>query len=191
MSDGELLLAAILAQPDEDTPRLAYADWLEETGDEADQRRADLIRVQVEHAAERLELPWAHPEIDGVTGTVRRGFVEEIELTEEQFLAHAAELFRQHPVTIVFLADKYPFGDLSQSFTWFFVGGHSPDAQVLPELFRESLLAHPLRRPDRRGCAFDGSALAQLALSEVAVNFGRWLADLPPLSLTSVARVAT
>lgn len=28
--DGTLLLAAILAQPDEDTPRLAYADWLDE-----------------------------------------------------------------------------------------------------------------------------------------------------------------
>lgn len=32
MTDGDRLLAAILAAPDEDTPRLMYADWLEENG---------------------------------------------------------------------------------------------------------------------------------------------------------------
>jgi uncharacterized protein (TIGR02996 family) len=31
MTDADALLAAILAHPDEDTPRLAYADWLDET----------------------------------------------------------------------------------------------------------------------------------------------------------------
>jgi uncharacterized protein (TIGR02996 family) len=47
MSDEEALLAAIAAHPEEDTPRLAYADWL----DEHDQPiRADFIRVQVEVA---------------------------------------------------------------------------------------------------------------------------------------------
>jgi uncharacterized protein (TIGR02996 family) len=30
MSDAEALLAAILSNPEEDTPRLAYADWLDE-----------------------------------------------------------------------------------------------------------------------------------------------------------------
>ena len=29
MSDRDALLAAIRAQPDEDTPRLIFADWLE------------------------------------------------------------------------------------------------------------------------------------------------------------------
>src|SRR4051812_26377180 len=37
------LEAAIVAQPDEDTPRLAYADWLDE---HADPDRAEFIRVQ-------------------------------------------------------------------------------------------------------------------------------------------------
>lgn len=41
------LLAAVQANPDDDTVRLVYADWLQENGDEA---RADLIRVQVEIA---------------------------------------------------------------------------------------------------------------------------------------------
>lgn len=47
MSDGEALLHAILMQPDEDTPRLACADWLDERGKHA---RAELIRVQCEIA---------------------------------------------------------------------------------------------------------------------------------------------
>lgn len=50
MSDGDALFAAILARPDEDVPRLAYADWLDEFGDERDRARAELIRVQIEIA---------------------------------------------------------------------------------------------------------------------------------------------
>ncbi|MCI0703951.1 MAG: TIGR02996 domain-containing protein [Planctomycetia bacterium] len=50
MSDGDALLAAILAQPDEDVPRLAYADWLDEVGDEQSRIRAEFIRVQIEMA---------------------------------------------------------------------------------------------------------------------------------------------
>lgn len=52
ISDGPALLDAILADPEEDTPRLVYADWLEEHGQG---ERAEFVRVQVElwhlHAA--------------------------------------------------------------------------------------------------------------------------------------------
>lgn len=55
MSDESALLAAIAANPDDDTARLAYADWLDEN-DRAEQ--AEFIRVQVaiangEHDHER------------------------------------------------------------------------------------------------------------------------------------------
>ncbi|HYT92744.1 MAG TPA: TIGR02996 domain-containing protein [Gemmataceae bacterium] len=40
-------LEHIIAHPDDDTPRLIFADWLEEQGDAA---RAEFIRVQVERA---------------------------------------------------------------------------------------------------------------------------------------------
>jgi uncharacterized protein (TIGR02996 family) len=43
MSDEAALLSAITAHPDEDTPRLAYADWLDEN--EAP-LQAEFIRVQ-------------------------------------------------------------------------------------------------------------------------------------------------
>jgi uncharacterized protein (TIGR02996 family) len=51
MSDGDVILSAILAEPDEDVPRLAYADWLDEYGGESERARAELIRVQVELAS--------------------------------------------------------------------------------------------------------------------------------------------
>ena len=43
--DGTALLAAILAHPEEDTPRLMYADWLEEHGKP---ERAEFIRARGE-----------------------------------------------------------------------------------------------------------------------------------------------
>ena len=44
--DHDALLAAVIADPDSDTPRLVYADYLEEAGDEADAARAEFIRMQ-------------------------------------------------------------------------------------------------------------------------------------------------
>jgi uncharacterized protein (TIGR02996 family) len=47
MSDEAALLRAIAAHPEEDTPRLAYADWLDEAGSEVAVARAEYIRIQV------------------------------------------------------------------------------------------------------------------------------------------------
>jgi uncharacterized protein (TIGR02996 family) len=47
VTDRDALFAAILAHPDEDTPRLAFADWLEEHGDAP---YAAFIRKQIELA---------------------------------------------------------------------------------------------------------------------------------------------
>jgi uncharacterized protein (TIGR02996 family) len=60
MSDGDVLMSAILAEPDEDVPRLAFADWLDEHGGESERARADLIRVQIElaHLPPQDLLPW-------------------------------------------------------------------------------------------------------------------------------------
>ncbi|HUR53326.1 MAG TPA: TIGR02996 domain-containing protein [Gemmataceae bacterium] len=50
MTDGDALRRAIVADPDDDTPRLIYADWLDENNQPD---RAALIRHQIE--AERAE----------------------------------------------------------------------------------------------------------------------------------------
>ena len=47
MSDEKALLAAIWEHPHEDTPRLMYADWLQEN---AQPERAEFIRLQIELA---------------------------------------------------------------------------------------------------------------------------------------------
>jgi uncharacterized protein (TIGR02996 family) len=69
MSDRDALIAAILANPDEDTPRLALADWLQENGEP---ERAEFIRVQVELARLRAAEEDL-PENFGTTRTGRRG----------------------------------------------------------------------------------------------------------------------
>jgi uncharacterized protein (TIGR02996 family) len=46
VTDRDALLTAIRAQPGEDTPKLAFADWLDENGDAADREWAALIRVK-------------------------------------------------------------------------------------------------------------------------------------------------
>jgi uncharacterized protein (TIGR02996 family) len=57
MTEDPILLAAVLAAPHDDAPRLAYADWLAGLPDEADQRRAEFIRLQIQLARE----PFAGP----------------------------------------------------------------------------------------------------------------------------------
>src|SRR5262245_20537259 len=47
MTDKDALLRNICAHPEDDAPRLVYADWLEEHGEGADLARADFIRAQV------------------------------------------------------------------------------------------------------------------------------------------------
>lgn len=43
----DALLKAVFESPDDDLPRLAYADWLEEHGGAADALHAELIRLQL------------------------------------------------------------------------------------------------------------------------------------------------
>jgi uncharacterized protein (TIGR02996 family) len=48
MTDRDALLRAIAANPDDDTPRLIYADLLDELGGYANTARAQFIRLQIE-----------------------------------------------------------------------------------------------------------------------------------------------
>jgi uncharacterized protein (TIGR02996 family) len=57
LSDGEALLKAIIADPDDDTPRLVFADWLDEF---KDKRWAEVIRKEYPGVARKVlkgELP--------------------------------------------------------------------------------------------------------------------------------------
>ena len=72
MSDGDALLRAVLACPEDDSARLVYADWLQENDQEA---WAELIRVQVELARPAPEHP-ASMKIDLLSS---EGHVQRIE----------------------------------------------------------------------------------------------------------------
>jgi uncharacterized protein (TIGR02996 family) len=107
-------LRAICDDPDDDTPRLIYADWLEEQGD----ARGEFIRVQCELARSHMPTPrhlqllerekellaryrqeWDVPlQRLSTNRTYRRGFIEIVRLQTTDFLKHADEIFTSTPL---------------------------------------------------------------------------------------------
>ena len=104
----DAFLAAIADRPDDDLPRLVYADWLDENGDPV---RAEFIRVQIELAkvsafdprhkalnARHLALlhahrdPWTLPHLYGVSQQFSRGFVERVNASAEWLVEHPGSL---------------------------------------------------------------------------------------------------
>ncbi len=118
MLTDDAFLQAILAEPDDDTHRLVYADWLEEFGDAAALDRAALIRAQVEayrmppgrkrSALQRTakKLIKAHPEwtadlwaiADRLDPEFQRGFVHKVRITATAFARNAEALFAAAPL---------------------------------------------------------------------------------------------
>ncbi len=88
MPTAEAFLEAIIANPDDDAPRLMYADWLEEQGDAA---RAEFIRVQI--ALARMG------EEDGRREGLRRRERELLEANEGAWLGATWEVLRAHRFT--------------------------------------------------------------------------------------------
>jgi uncharacterized protein (TIGR02996 family) len=130
-------LPSILERPDDDIPRLVYADWLEERGDP----RGAFIRLQCQRepltyvdadfkmllASEAAllrehETTW----LGAIPGMVdhaefRRGFVESVRLSASKFLRSAPRLFRVAPVRVVQLT---------------LVGPYLPKIALLPQIGR-------------------------------------------------------
>ncbi|MBX9627955.1 MAG: TIGR02996 domain-containing protein [Gemmataceae bacterium] len=121
MTDRSVFLRAIRAAPADDTPRLVFADWLDEHDDPA---WAELIRVQVELEPihEQLDSPrrrgladretellarhadrWLGPvhdiaaEYPAYGPVFRRGLPESVSLPLDTFLARGGELFAACP----------------------------------------------------------------------------------------------
>jgi uncharacterized protein (TIGR02996 family) len=112
-------LEDIIASPEDDAPRLIYADWLEENGDEA---RAEFIRLQVARAKAEggLEVPERGREAEllaahrarwtaGLSGRAhralfRRGFVEGVQVDPgqtEAFRKGLTNLCRSFPLRLL------------------------------------------------------------------------------------------
>jgi uncharacterized protein (TIGR02996 family) len=129
MTTDRDLLDAIRQAPDEDPPRLVYADWLEEHGDEAGRARAELIRTQValanppedrvrrralwereEGLLARYEKKWlATLKACGVKEwKLDRGLVGQVRIPAYKFLDNADTLFAAEPIHQVRLTDARP-----------------------------------------------------------------------------------
>ncbi len=117
------LLQAIIANPDDDTPRLIYADHLEEHGNESDQARANFIRWEIEAESLSRDDPYRH-ELESETAKLfnrfgqvwneelpdwrswydtsvryRRGFVEELHTVFRRFNFDGHKLMKAAPIT--------------------------------------------------------------------------------------------
>jgi uncharacterized protein (TIGR02996 family) len=114
MTDADALLRAVIAAPDDDAPRLVYADWCEDHGDPD---RAAFIRAQVELARDAY-----HPRLAELRQTERtlwrrcqtawtawvppwaevpgfhRGFLERIRCEAADYLAGADEVRLRTPL---------------------------------------------------------------------------------------------
>lgn len=125
MDDRAALLAAVCERPDDDTPRLVYADWCDDHGDAA---YARFIRTQVELArVPEWDIAWVrawHRERGLVTGlpfqsrysvprmagidTFRRGFPWAVECqTPAEFAAEADVIFARAPVQSFSVRARY------------------------------------------------------------------------------------
>ncbi len=124
MSQADTFVREIAAHPEDDGPRLVFADWLDERGDE----RGEFIRVQCElhgmapRDPRRPELEsrqlrlwrrnskgWAGP-LRKFTKrwTFRRGMVESIQIDAERFLQNQDELFATAPILEVDFRNAVP-----------------------------------------------------------------------------------
>jgi uncharacterized protein (TIGR02996 family) len=137
----------ILEHPDDDTPRLIYADWLDDRGDPRSAARAELIRLQCRLAGPTSEDDperWALLEREaqllrahgkGWAGPLRRlvkrwwfrrGFVEGVALPATDFLRHADALFELAPIRNVRLLGepievslrRAPYRNHQEQTTW-------------------------------------------------------------------------
>jgi uncharacterized protein (TIGR02996 family) len=123
MSPEHVFLREIFDSPDDDTPRLVYADWLDEHGGAEGAARAELIRLQC-RVAQLPEDDDVRPSLERrcrlllrehrdrwlgpLQGQIHdaalvRGFVERVEADLDMFAAHGEEWLRQFPVRHVIL----------------------------------------------------------------------------------------
>jgi uncharacterized protein (TIGR02996 family) len=124
MTDHDAFVQAIIQQPDDDVPRLVYADWLEERNDP----RGEFIRVQCELAKIPIDDPrwdaleqreWdllrAHEEkwtadIKSLVSDwqFHRGFVDTVSMGARAFVDGAEKLFKRVPIRSLTLSRVGP-----------------------------------------------------------------------------------
>src|SRR5581483_6308863 len=124
-ADRAAFLRAIAEHPDDDLPRLVYADWLDEHGEP---ERAEFIRVQIELERMPFDDPrrpdlidrqaelvfpssrtWQPVQPPGVMLTFERGFVRSVTVSNYPvFVACADRLFETEPIDYLIINRPHP-----------------------------------------------------------------------------------
>src|SRR4051812_29831368 len=126
MLDDPAFIRMIAANPDDDAPRLVYADYLEESGDPVHIARAEFIRVQVEKARLLPDTPrsnelwyrdvellkWARqwraalPQIPTVGyGGFFRGFIQGLDATAQPLVSNFRTMLDHLPLQGVLIRE--------------------------------------------------------------------------------------
>jgi uncharacterized protein (TIGR02996 family) len=128
MPDEDAFLRAVIDNPEDDLPRLVYADWLDEHGDP---ERAEFVRVQCAMARPPMSKAdferwfsrsqellsvhrerWLGPLAEFVEWSwFRRGFVYTITLNAAALLARAEAIWRTAPIQRVVLKNAWEVTD--------------------------------------------------------------------------------
>lgn len=157
MTEAETFLTAIIAQPDDDTVRLVYADWLTEYGGDPD--RGEFIRTQIELArtppdcdatnrrravlfgreAELLKKhkkTWLAPFVPYAReSSFERGFVQAVELPAKAFVERSDGWYALAPITRVKITEILDYDRATQTRTsW------APNLFTSPHLSRVTAL---------------------------------------------------
>lgn len=210
MNDGALLLRAILEHPADDTARVVYADYLQELGEDYDDERAGCIRYGVtkpgdsgvcicKYVSQRsapcaMCLVHSCPALERVRRSngeshyvAHRGFVVELRVCHDTFMANVEALFSRHPILDVNIIDRKAQWDSRIGLYGLIrddgIRFQRDEARVHPEIY------------DRLGCGgiatsegdneqwtnYSDVATARLAVSRAAVRLGRERAGLRPL----------
>jgi len=196
MSDEKALLAAIWEHPHDDTPRLVYADWLQENGqperaefirvqvelarlDEWDEERRPALKKQEEKLLKRCEKLWRRGQPAAFKkAPFRRGFVcpPDKHMTAERFCALPPEAFAAAP---------------SWSFT---LEGWKSDLGVLarsPNLLRVEALRFWLEpTPEGAGQVLGSPNLRNVRTLTLGLS-SIWVRGLPALKANANARDLT
>jgi uncharacterized protein (TIGR02996 family) len=124
VTDEDALLRAVIADPDDDAPRLIYADWLDEYGHS---NRAEFIRVQIalfgqlrndarfadlrrreRRLLRRYAQQWTEP-LRPLARQCRfyRGFVESVVCFADEFVSRGEGLFSLAPIRDLWLPNAH------------------------------------------------------------------------------------
>ena len=155
----DAFVADIVANPEDDTPRLIYADWLEDHGGEDGEARAEFIRAQClrekyfrptydeaagsDSAAARLLRRFGHDWMGndrydagwGRSCVWSRGFIAEVHAPLATLQEHLPRLVQEHSIERVRATNKNPEDRMSRENVvvwWGIEHGHFDASDFVP-----------------------------------------------------------